>query len=130
MKKLLFIAVTAFALSGCGMISGEKSGGNTGSYNAPAAESAKIKVGDTVVAKWSSGSFYEGKVEKIDGSKMTIAWLDKSNPSNVDAIDVYAVPAGGAKPDAKVGDMVLTKTTATGSFWTGAFTRCERFPLP
>lgn len=83
------------------------------------AADAKPKVGDTVVAKWSTNSFYEGKVEKMDGAKVTVAWEDKSQSTVVDAADVYTIPTVGAKPDVKQGDMVLAKT-ASGSYWNGA----------
>jgi hypothetical protein len=81
--------------------------------------SGKPKVGDTVVAKWSTGSYYEGKVEKIDGAKMTIAWEDKSQSTVIDAADVYMIPAAGTTPDVKQGDMVLAKTAA-GAYWNGS----------
>jgi hypothetical protein len=72
-----------------------------------------------VVAKWAPGAFYEGKIDKIDGTKYTIAWLDKSNPTPVDSVDVYAIPRAGSKPDVKTGDLVLAKT-GSGTMWNGA----------
>lgn len=121
MKKLLFLTLATVLFAGCNMISANKPEENKPSDTKEAKKDpAKISAGDTVVAKWSSGSFYEGKVEKLDGAKITVAWLDKSNPSNVDAIDVYALPAAGAKPEVSVGDIVLAKTSSTGTYWNGA----------
>ena len=86
---------------------------------AGAKSDAKPKVGDTVVAKWSAGSYYEGKIEKLEGTKMTIAWDDKSQSTVIDSSDIYLIPTAGTIPDVKQGDMVLAKT-ASGSYWNGA----------
>ena len=110
MKKNWLILLASLFLTACGAASIIPKG---------EIADAKPKVGDAVVAKWSSGSFYEGKIDKIDGTKMTVAWLDNSNPVVVDAIDVYPVPKTGAKPDAKVGDIVLAKSGG-GNYWDGA----------
>jgi preprotein translocase subunit YajC len=120
MKKLLILSLTAIFFAGCGMLTAKKTEENKTVEAAETKDEAKIKTGDTVVAKWSSGSFYEGKVESVSDTKIKVAWLDKSNPSDVDAIDVYALPKAGAKPDVKVGDMVLAKTSGTGTYWNGA----------
>lgn len=121
MKVVPIIFITStLILTGCGVLSASK-GTDANSPDAKTeSESKKIKAGDPVVAKWSGGSFYEGKVEKVEGAKVTVAWLDKSKATDVDAIDVYAMPAAGARSDVKVGDMVLTKTASTGTYWTGA----------
>jgi hypothetical protein len=110
MKKLLTLILASLFLTACGAASLVPGG---------AAAESKPKAGDTVVAKWAGGSFYEGKVDKIDGSKITVAWLDNSTSTVVDAADVYQIPAKGTKTDAKVGDMVLTKT-GTATYWEGA----------
>lgn len=125
MKRILTITSLAFLLSACGAPGGNNNGTNPDSANkAGSAETkpdapAAIKAGDTVVARWSSDSFYEGKVESIDGSRARIAWSDNSSPSQVDMADVYALPKAGAKPDVKVGDVVLGKRS-TGTYWNGA----------
>ena len=110
MKTHLLILGLSLFLSACGA---------GALIPAGAKADAKPKVGDTVVAKWSAGSYYEGKVEKIDGGKMTIAWEDKSQSTVIDSSDIYTIPAAGAAPDVKQGDMVLAKT-ASGSYWNGA----------
>ncbi|MFM9903269.1 MAG: agenet domain-containing protein [Pyrinomonadaceae bacterium] len=109
MKKYILIFAFSLFVSACGVKALIPSGSSDG----------KPKAGDLVVAKWSTGSYYEGKVEKLDGTKMTIAWEDKSQPTAVDAADVFMIPTAGAKPDVKQGDMVLAKT-ASGSYWNGA----------
>ncbi len=110
MKKNLVLIALCFLLSACGAGSLIPAGIAGGS---------KTKVGDTVVAKWSTGSYYEGKVEKIDGGKMTIAWEDKSQATVIDSADIYAIPTTGTLPNVKQGDMVLAKT-ASGAYWNGA----------
>ncbi len=110
MKKNLVLIALSLLLSACGAGALVPSG-ITGS--------SKPKVGDTVVAKWSAGSYYEGKIEKIDGEKVTIGWQDKSQSTVIDATDIYTIPTTGTTPDVKQGDMVLAKTTS-GSYWNGA----------
>lgn len=125
MKKLLLTILLTVSLAGCNMLStkgedktGEKKEGTT-TEEKKDTTTAAIAVGDTVVAKWSTSSFYEGKVESIDSVKAKVKWNDNSNPSDVDLVDVYAMPKPGTKPDVKAGDMVLAKTS-TGSYWNGA----------
>ncbi len=110
MKKNLVLITLGLFLSACG--AGALLPANVGSPSKP-------KVGDTVVAKWSAGSYYEGKIEKIDSAKMTIGWDDKSQSTVIDATDIYTIPKAGTAPDVKQGDMVLAKTTS-GNYWNGA----------
>ncbi len=49
---------------------------------------AKVVVGSKVVAKWSSGSFYGGKVTAVSGSTATVAWTDGSAPIDVALTDM------------------------------------------
>ena len=110
LKEIGLLILACVFFSACGvkaLIPGSVAGGS------------KPKIGDTVVAKWSAGSFYEGKVEKIDGSKMTIAWEDKSQSTSIDAADIYTIPTAGTVPDVKEGEMILAKT-ASGIYWNGA----------
>ncbi|MEP6900991.1 MAG: hypothetical protein ABJA66_04525 [Actinomycetota bacterium] len=109
MKKYWLILIASLFLTACGAAKMISNGDTS---------SGKPKVGDTVVAKWSGSSFYEGKIDKIDGSKITVSWFDNSNPIVIDSSDVYAIPAAGAKPDAKVGDIILAKT-GNGNYWDG-----------
>lgn len=110
MKEIGLLIVACVFFSACGvksLIPGAVAGGS------------KPKVGDTVVAKWSAGSYYEGKIEKIDGAKMTVGWDDKSQSTVIDESDIYTIPTAGTAPDVKQGDMVLAKTTS-GNYWNGA----------
>ncbi len=110
MKRNLVLITLSLFLSACGA---------GALIPAGVAGSSKPKVGDTVVAKWSAGSYYEGKVEKIDGAKMTIGWEDKSQSTVIDEADIFTIPKTGTVPDVKQGDMVLAKT-ASGTYWNGA----------
>ncbi|MDH3495020.1 MAG: hypothetical protein OEM82_15825 [Acidobacteriota bacterium] len=114
---ILLGSITVFIL-GCGFI-GEKAGEEPPADPTTSAETPKHSVGDTVVAKWTTNSFYEGEIESIDGSKITVKWEDGSNPTKVDDSDVFALPKSGAKPEVEVGDIVLAKT-GSGSYWNGA----------
>ena len=80
---------------------------------------AELSAGDTVVARWSGSSFYEGKVEGLTEAKVKVAWSDGSKPSEVDRASVFALPEAGAKPEIKSGDYVLAKW-GTGTRWYGA----------
>jgi hypothetical protein len=80
---------------------------------------AELATGDTVVARWSGSSFYEGKVESLTETKVKVAWADGSKPTEVDRASVFALPEADAKPDAKSGDYVLAKW-GTGTRWYGA----------
>ena len=110
MKEIGLLILACVFFSACGVKS---------LISAGVAGSSKPKIGDTVVAKWSAGSYYEGKVEKVDGAKMTISWEDKSQSTVIDETDIYTIPAVGTAPDVKQGDMVLAKT-ASGNYWNGA----------
>jgi hypothetical protein len=46
--------------------------------------------GDRVLAVWSKGRFYAGKVTKANGSSYVIAWDDGSTPSTVAADRIIA----------------------------------------
>lgn len=124
LKKLSLLLVLSVFVVGCDMMSGTKTAEDEGKKTEETKpekkeESAKIEVGDTVVAKWASGSFYEGKVESMDDSKVKVKWNDGSSPSDVDMSDVYMIPGADSKPDVKVGDMVLAKVQSN-SYWSGA----------
>ncbi len=124
LKNLGLLLILSIFVFGCNFTSGTKTEEGTtekteGTTTEKKEESAKVEVGDTVVAKWSSGSFYEGKVESLDGNKAKVKWNDGSNPSDVDMSDVYSIPESGAKPDVKQGDMVLAKVQSN-SYWSGA----------
>jgi len=114
MKKLWLIVAVALFMAGCNL-GGLGGGGNTSSTatkTEPAVE--QIKVGDLVVAQWTKNSFWEGKVQSIDGNKAKVAWADGSSPSEVLLSDAFLMPKVNAPVTAKVGDMVLAKQ-GTGS---------------
>ena len=47
-------------------------------------------VGDQVLAVWSKGRFYAGKVTEASGTSYVVAWDDGSAPSSVEAGHVIA----------------------------------------
>jgi hypothetical protein len=49
-----------------------------------------LKVGDTVVARWQGGGFYQGTIKQIDGSVFLIAWTDGSTPTSVARTDILS----------------------------------------
>lgn len=123
MKKTLLLAMILLAFSGCKLLSGAEKTDSKPEEKKEVTETtenkAKFNVGDTVVAKWAQNSFYEGKIEKVDGSKITVKWSDGSNPSDIDMSDVFALPKSGETPDVKTGEMVLAKLNS-GTYWNGA----------
>jgi hypothetical protein len=116
LTNTLLIVFAAIFVFGCGMMS---EGSGDGTATAPAEESVRPIVGETVVAKWVKNSFYEGKVESSDGTKFTVKWSDGSSATKVDDSDVFALPKADASPDVEVGDIVLAKIGG-GSYWNGA----------
>lgn len=119
--RIFLVGLSAMFLFGCTML-GTKETSETNKQPEAKTEvkkTAKPNVGDTVVAKWSQNSFFEGKVESVTDAKIKINWSDGSNASEVDAADVYPLPKAGEKPDVKVGDIVLAKISS-GNYWNGA----------
>ena len=116
LKNLGLLALVLTFVFGCNLFSGSETKEAT---TTKPSEKVKIGLGDTVVAKWSGNSFYEGQVQTIDGGKITVGWEDGSTPSKVDDSDVYALPKAGDKPDVKVGEMVLAKI-GSSTYWNGA----------
>lgn len=117
LHKICIIAIFSVLMFGCNFSTEKKA--EEKPNEKPVKASVGMKEGDTVVARWSGNSFYEGKVEKIDDNKIKIKWNDGSNPSDIDKSDVYEIPKEGAKPDVAVGDMVLAKIS-TNSYWNAA----------
>jgi hypothetical protein len=97
MKKLLIVIVASLWLTACAGLAEKASGGGD----------AKLKVGDTVVFKLSRGTYGEGKIETIDGSRYKIPY-GTTTPA-VDEADVYPLPKTGASSSLKVGDLVIAK---------------------
>ena len=118
LKNLCLITILSVFLIGCNLSTGKKAEDSPSSAPKPE-ETAKFSVGDTVVAKWTGNSFYEGKIEAIDSGKITVKWNDGSNASKIDESDVYPMPKTGNPPDVAVGEMVLAKI-GSSSYWNGA----------
>lgn len=126
MKRLLALSLLAVLMIGCGVGANKSSvsasAGNTGtsrSEKTAAPEAKPPAVGDSVVARWSGNSWYEGKVDGLDGQRAKIIWSDNSTPSEVDLVDVYQIPRQGSQAAAKAGDYVLAKRPSSTN-WEGA----------
>lgn len=98
MKKLLIIIFSSLLMSACGASADKTKGGGS---------EAKLKVGDTVVFKLARGTYGEGKIETIDGSRYKIPY--GTTTPTVDEADVYALPKAGASSSVKAGDLVIVK---------------------
>lgn len=125
MKILIITAITIVFTSACGLMGNDPKGAskstnsaNTSNAAAPANE-AKFKAGETVVARWMKNSYYEGVIESVGANKAKVKWSDGSSPSDVDLVDIYALPKTGEKPQVTVGDIVLAKQSS-GAYWNGA----------
>lgn len=127
MKRLLVLTFSMALMAGCASFAGTKTREantektiNTSAEKTPALPAAKPPaVGEVVVAKWAGNSWYEGRIEKIEAGRATVAWSDNSTPSEVDLVDIYAMPKTGAVVSVKAGDYVLTKRSS-GTDWMGA----------
>src|SRR5947209_7267339 len=126
MKRVLIFTFSLVLMAGCGAGTNKSSGnanaGNSGpstSEKTAAPEAKPPAVGDLVVARWSGNSWYEGKVDSLDGQRAKIVWSDNSTPSEVDLVDVYQIPKTGAQATVKAGDYVLTKRSSATN-WEGA----------
>ena len=84
MNRLLVIIFASFLMTGCAGLTGKVAGGGN---------EAKLKVGDTVVFKLSRGTYGEGKIETIDGSRYKIPY--GTTTPTVDESDVYSLPKAG-----------------------------------
>lgn len=116
MKKIFLLGLLAIILTGCNMLSPKETAESN--KQTESKTTAKFNIGDTVVAKWAQNSFYEGKIETVSDAKIKVKWSDGSSPTEVDVADVFTLPKAGAKPEVKVGEIVLAKV-ASGSYWNG-----------
>ena len=119
MKKTFFLLTIAyfgiFALAGCG------SNNSNTSPDTKSVSESKFAVGDSVVAKYKTGSFAEGKIQSIEGQKAKIDWTNKKDltePDGVDLADVYLIPKPGDPTTLKAGDFALVNvSTYKDWFW-------------
>lgn len=74
------------------------------------------KAGEQVLAEWSSKSWWQGKVQKVTGDKVTVAWEDGSKPSDVDlkVVMPYPVSANAKMPEP---DQYVLAKPESGSKW-------------
>ena len=117
-KSLLIICAGLFLsasllLTACAALSEKATGGCE----------AKLKVGDTVVFKLSRGTYGEGKIETIDGSRYKIPY--GTTTPTVDEADVYSLPKTGASSSLKIGDFVIAKQSDQNSWVPAEVTRAD-----
>lgn len=113
MKKLLIVIFASLWLTACGGLMEKATGGGD----------SKLKVGDTVVFKISRGTYGEGKIETIDGSRYKIPY--GTTTPTVDEADVYPLPKTGASSSVKVGDFVIAKQGDQNSWAPAEVTRAD-----
>lgn len=128
MKRFLILTFSVALLAGCGAVAGtgkpeiannEKTAVTDTGKRPTIPEAAPPAVGQQVVARWAGNSWYEGRVESLDGARARIAWRDDLTPSEVDLVDVYTMPRAGAQPSVRANDYVLAKRSS-GTDWVGA----------
>jgi hypothetical protein len=115
MKKLLLIVAAGILAAACG---GAGSGTNTGGGDSTA-KAADIKVGDTVVFKFSKQGYVEGKVEKIEGSRFEIKY--GTSTEKVESVDVHPLPKAGEKVSVQAGDVVVARER--DAYWPGSIVK-------
>jgi hypothetical protein len=121
MKKLIIAIISLSMFASCsilraGRVESVKPEINTEEKTKPAIiEVKKPSVGDTVVARWGTTSWAEGKVESIDKDEAKIVWTEDSSKSDVELKDVFLKPASGATLNVKPGDYTVVK--GVGNWW-------------
>ncbi len=75
--------------------------------------------GAPVLAQWEGTIFQEGRVAKVDGDRVTVAWSDRSKAREIDRAFVLLVPRSGSAPAFQAGDVVLARRRI-GELWHGA----------
>jgi len=79
------------------------------------------KSGEQVLAEWATSSWWQGKVQKVDGDKVTIAWEDGSKPSDVEVKKVMPYPKASDAKMPEANQFILVKPES-GSKWVYAQT--------
>ena len=74
----------------------------------------KPKNGEKVLAEWSTNSWWQAKVQKVSGSKATIAWEDGSKPSE---LDLESLPLPDAKSELPKEAQFLLVKPESGTKW-------------
>jgi len=110
----LMMLLAIILLAACGaQNSAVSSANNNAKPDSASSPATRPAVGDTVVAKYKTGSFAEGKIQSIDGQKAKIDWSNKELESiDVDLVNLYPMPKAGAPANVKTGDFVLANTSS------------------
>jgi len=75
----------------------------------------KPKVGEKVLGEWATNSWYQAKVEKISGTKATLAWEDGTKPSEVDFTKILPMP--DSKSEMPKDNQFILAKPESGSKW-------------
>lgn len=113
MKKVLIVICASLWLTACAGLTEKIAGGG----------GAKLKVGDTVVFKLSPGTYGEGKIEAIDGSRYKIPY--GTTTPTVDQANVYLLPKPGASSSLEVADFVIARQGNQNSWVPAEVTRAD-----
>lgn len=76
----------------------------------------KPKKGDEVLAEWSTGSWWAGKIDNISGSNIYVGWNDNSKPTAVNISKVLPIPTRADKAVPTEKQFLLVKPDS-GSSW-------------
>ena len=121
MKKLVIAVISLSMFASCSVLRNARTESvraerKAEENNKPAAvEVKKPSVGDTVVARWGSTSWAEGKLESITNDEAKIVWTEDASKSSVELKDVFVKPAGDAAISVKPGDYTVVK--GVGNWW-------------
>ena len=124
MKKVIIAIISLSMFVSCSILKGGRAESvksekntekNTEQKNKPAVEIKKPSVGDTVVARWGSTSWAEGKVESVGKDEAKIVWTEDSSKSDVELKDVFLKPGPDAQINVKTGDYTVVK--GVGNWW-------------
>lgn len=78
-------------------------------------EDFKPKVGEKVLAEWSTNSWWQAKVQKVSGDKATVAWEDGSKPAEVNFSKVLPMPTN--KSEMPKDEQYLLVKPESGAKW-------------
>ena len=112
MKTWLIAIVSISLFASCSMLkknADEKVKAESNKQQITAVEQQKPAAGDTVVARWGSNGWMEGRVENLIGTRAKIIWADDSDPNDVDLSEIFVMPKFGAATPVKSGEFAIAK---------------------
>lgn len=116
MKRLFFVIVASLLLMACSGTDSKEAGNKN---EGEASSAASLKVGDTVVFKFSRQGYVEGTIDRIEGARYTVKYGTSSR--DVESIDVHALPKAGEKVNVQSGDVVVARERE--KYWPGGIVK-------